>query len=331
MHLCPELEISIPVGKDSMSMKMAWKNDAKEVKEVTAPLSLVVSAFAPVSDFTNTWTPTLVRPSSNSPAEDTTIFFVDLALGYRALGGSALAQVFGQVGSTCPDVRDTQLLKDFSDALQQLHESGVVLAYHDRSDGGLFTTLVEMSFAGRCGLEIMLDTFCPSTSTSDIMEALFNEELGAVFQVRKSDEINFIRCFATCGPPSGLIKKIGRVPPAPKQDITMYHGAMRVYRGNRVALQERWASTSYHLQHLRDNPACAEAEFASIANTSDPGLSYNLTYNPAANILPFRASLSRIFPSQKPRVAILREQGVVRILELLLALCVSSIKLRDIS
>ena len=118
-----------------MSMKMTWKNDTKETKEVTAPLTLVISAFAPVTDITNTWTPALFRPTSSSPSEETTIFFVDLALGCKALGGSALAQVFGQVGSTCPDIRDTQLLKDFSDALQQLHESGVVLAYHDRSDG----------------------------------------------------------------------------------------------------------------------------------------------------------------------------------------------------
>ena len=167
-----------------------------------------------------------------------------------------------------------------------------------------------MAFAGRCGLEIMLDTLCPSSSTPDIMEALWNEELGAVFQVRKRDEINFIRCFATCGPPSGLIKKIGRVPPAPKQDITMYHGATLVYRGKRAALQQRWSSTSYHIQRLRDNPVCAEEEYSSITQDADSGLSYNLTFNPAANILPFRSSLSRLFPSQKPRVAILREQGV---------------------
>ena len=308
MELCPELGISIPVGKDSMSMKMAWTNDWKQAKEVTAPLSLVISAFAPVLDITNTWTPALYRPS---PGEETTVFFVDLALGQKALGGSALAQVYGQIGSVCPDVRDTQLLKDFSDALQQLHESGIVLAYHDRSDGGLFTTLVEMMFAGHAGLEIMLDTLCPSASDAHIIETLFNEELGAVFQVRKSDEINFIRCFATCGPPSGLINKIGRVPSASKQDLTIYHGAKLVYRGQRTLLQSRWASTSYMMQRLRDNPDCADEEFQAIEDLSDPGLSYNLTYSPAANILPFTSSLSsRFFPSQKPRVAILREQGV---------------------
>ena len=140
MRLLPELGISIPVGKDSMSMKMAWTDASNERKEVIAPLSLVISAFAPVSNIVNTWTPSFVRPSSSSP-EETVVFFVDLALGKKALGGSALAQVFGQVGCNCPDLRDVQLLKDFSDAVEQLHESGIVLAYHDRSDGGLFTTL----------------------------------------------------------------------------------------------------------------------------------------------------------------------------------------------
>ncbi|KAL8785899.1 MAG: hypothetical protein Q9195_008444 [Heterodermia aff. obscurata] len=309
MELCPELGISIPVGKDSMSMKMGWTDASKETKEVTAPLSLIISAFAPVSDITNTWTPTLYRPS---PGEETTLFFVDLALGHRALGGSALAQVFGQVSSTCPDVRDVQLLKDYSDALQQLHESGIVLAYHDRSDGGLFTTLAEMMFAGHAGVEIMLDTICPSNSTPDIISTLFNEELGAVFQVHKRDEINFIRCFATCGPPSGLLNKIGRVPPASKQNLTIYHRATLIHRAPRTSLQARWSSTSYHMQRLRDNPSCADSEFAAITSSpSDPGLSYNLTYNPATNILPLTTSLSSlIFPRQKPRVAILRDQGV---------------------
>lgn len=309
MELCPELGISIPVGKDSMSMKMSWTEaSTKEAKEVTAPLSLVISAFAPVSDIANTWTPALYRPS---PGEETTLFFVDLGLENRELGGSALAQVFGQVGSKCPDVRDTQLLRDFSDALQQLHESGIVLAYHDRSDGGLFTTLVEMMFAGHAGLEIMLDTICPSSASHDIIRTLFNEELGAVFQVRKSDEMNFIRCFATCGPPSGLIKKVGRVPSESKQDITFYHGATLIYRAHRTSLQSRWSMTSYMMQRLRDNPACADEEFAAVDDISDPGLSYNLTFSPSANILPFTSSLSsRLFPSQKPRVAVLREQGV---------------------
>lgn len=200
MGLCPELGISIPVGKDSMSMKMGWTDSATaETKEVTAPLSLVITAFAPVADTRNTWTPALRRPEEDGIGE-TILLFVDLA-ERKAMGGSAIAQVFGQIGDEAPDVRDVQLLKDYFDAIEQLHESGIVLAYHDISDGGLFTCLVEMAIAGRCGMNVMLDSMCKSTDTSDIIPTLFSEELGAIFQVRKSDEINFHRCFATCGPP----------------------------------------------------------------------------------------------------------------------------------
>jgi phosphoribosylformylglycinamidine synthase len=310
MQLCPELGISIPVGKDSMSMKMKWTDEnSKNAKEVTAPLSLVISAFALVGNLHKTWTPAL----QNAPdgQHQTMLLFVDLSEGYKALGGSSLAQVFGQVGDTAPDVRNVQRLKDYYDALQQLQESGIVLAYHDRSDGGLFTTLVEMMFAGRCGLEIMLDSLCQTSKIKDVIETLFNEELGAVFQIRQSDEMNFHRCFATCGPPDGLIKKIGRVSPHGKQDLAIYHGSTLVYRSSRVALQQRWASTSHQMQRMRDNPDCADAEFTSIADSSDLGLSYNLTFNPSANILPLSVSLSRRMSfTNKPRVAILREEGV---------------------
>ncbi|KAL8822895.1 MAG: hypothetical protein Q9191_006377, partial [Dirinaria sp. TL-2023a] len=311
MDLCPELGISIPVGKDSMSMKMKWTDESsKEVKEVTSPLSVIISAFAPVADIEKTWTPALRRREDDG-GQESVLLFVDLAAGRKALGGSALAQVFGQVGDTAPDVRDIQLLKDYYDALEQLHDSGIVLAYHDRSDGGLFTTLVEMMFAGRCGISIMLDTICASSRTPDIIGTLFNEELGAVFQVRKSDVINFNRCFATCGPPDFLIKKIGTISPTPKQDLTLYHGATLVYRAPRAQLQQRWASISYHMQRLRDNPSCADSEFASILDSTDPGLSYNLTFNPREDILPFASSLTtRLSLTSKPRVAILREQGV---------------------
>ena len=310
MGLCPELGISIPVGKDSMSMKMRWTDKkGREAKEVVAPLSLVISAFAPVAHIQNTWTPTL------SPAETDTknsiLLLVDLSEGHKALGGSALTQVFDRIGDIAPDVRNVQRLKDYFDALQQLRESGIVLAYHDRSDGGLFTTLVEMMFAGRCGIEVMLDGLCKSSDVRDLIETLFTEELGAVFQVRQSDELNFHRCFATCGPPEGLIKKIGRVSSRAKQDIAMYHGATLVYRASRTSLQQRWASTSHQMQRLRDNPQCADDEHAAILDTSDPGLSYNLTYDPSVNILPFAASLTRrLSLTSKPRVAILREQGV---------------------
>ena len=309
MEMCPTLGISIPVGKDSMSMKMKWTDQAsKKAREVTAPMSLVISAFAPVANINKTWTPTLRRLED---VGETVLLFVDLAEGRKALGGSALAQVFGQVGNEAPDVHDIGLMKDLFDALQQLQESGIVLAYHDRSDGGIFTTLVEMMFAGRCGLELMLDGLCGSSEPKDINETLFNEELGAVFQVRRKDEIEFHRCFATCGPPPGLIKKIGRVPSASKQELTIHHGPKLVYRAFRAALQQRWSSTSYQMQCLRDNPYCAATEYDLITDSSNPGLSYHLTFNPVANILPFKATLTAALPLMaKPRVAILREQGV---------------------
>ncbi|MCJ1382840.1 hypothetical protein MMC17_005953 [Xylographa soralifera] len=309
MDLCPKLGICIPVGKDSMSMKMKWtESESEESKEVTAPLSLVISAFAPVTDYNRTWTPTLRRLED---VGETILLFVDLAERRKALGGSALAQVFGQIGDLAPDLHSAQLLKDFFDAREQLQESGIVLAYHDRSDGGLFTALAEMMFAGRCGLEIMLDGLCRSSESRDLIETLFNEELGAVFQVRKKDETEFRRAFATCGPPHGLITKIGCVTSASKQVLTIRLGANVVHQASRSSLQQRWSSTSYHMQKLRDNPICADTEYESILDSSDPGLSYNLTYDPSAHILPFASTLlSSLSLTSKPRVAILREQGV---------------------
>lgn len=288
-------------------MKMKWTDEAtKESKEVTAPMSLVISSFAPVGDFRKTWTPAL---RSVEDVGDTVLMFVDLSFGRKTLGGSALAQVFNQVGDECPDLRDVEIFRDFFDATQQLQEAGIVLAYHDRSDGGLFTTLAEMMFAGRCGVEIMLDNICPTNSTQDLVSTLFTEELGAVFQVRKEHEIQFRSCFATCGPPAGLIHKIGRVSERPKQNLAIYYKASLVYRNNRASLQQTWATTSYHMQKIRDNAACAEQEFSNILDDTDPGLSWNPTFDPKDRAMPLLTSLKSPF-SNKPRVAILREQGV---------------------
>ncbi|KAI1917967.1 phosphoribosylformylglycinamidine synthase [Ophidiomyces ophidiicola] len=309
MELCPKLGISIPVGKDSMSMKMKWNDQSSgETCEVTAPLSLVISSFAPVSDIRHTWTPAL---RSFEDVGETILLFVNLS-GRKALGGSALAQVFGQVGNECPDIHDIQLFKDFFDATQQLQEAGIVLAYHDRSDGGLFTTLAEMMFAGRCGVQIMLDDICPSTAVNDVLENLFNEELGAVFQVRKKDEGVFRSCFATCGPPPGLIFRIGRVAEKSKQSMAIYHGATLIYRNSRGELQQAWSSTSYHMQKIRDHPAMAEQEYENILDDNDTGLSYDLTFDPKDPAIPLLSSISARFSpfAAKPKVAILREQGV---------------------
>jgi phosphoribosylformylglycinamidine synthase len=307
MELCPELKIAIPVGKDSTSMKASWKDkETKEAKSVTAPMSVIITAVTMVRDVRKTWTPQLRRYED---VGETVLMFVDLAKGHRAMGGSALAQAFGQVGNEAPDVRNTQLLADFFDALNQLHDSGVVLAYHDRSDGGLLTTVAEMMFAGRCGASISLDELSKTGSTGDLLDALFNEELGAVFQIRKKDEINFKRCFATCGPPPGLIKKFGVVPPKTKQTLTVSYGARPVATLDRVEIQQWWSRTSYAMQRQRDNPACADAEYNTIADSADPGISFRLKYSPSENIMPLGASLGSLV-KKVPRVAILREVGV---------------------
>nr|POE87310.1 phosphoribosylformylglycinamidine synthase [Quercus suber] len=296
MDLCPELGISIPVGKDSMSMKTKW-----EGKEVTAPLSLVITAFAPVNNLSSTWTPALRRFED---VGETLLLFVDLAHGEKALGGSALAQVFGQVGDRCPDVRDVEDIKDFYHAVEQLHESDIVLAYHDRSDGGLFTTVAEMAFAGRCGLDVMLDNITKSGRTQDLVDTLFNEELGAVFQIRKKDENEFRGVFAPLRPIT-----IGTVPKIAKQDLSIHYGADCIYRSARKDLQQKWSATSWAMQRLRDNPGCADAEKENINDDKDPGLQFKLTFKPQENIMSYTASLTAPLRT-KPRVAILREQGV---------------------
>lgn len=307
MELCPELGIVIPVGKDSTSMAASWTDPiSKKPKKVTSPMTVVISAFAPVANIRKTWTPALKRLEG---VGETVLLYVDLAEGRKALGGSALAQAYGQLGNEAPDVRNVDLIKDYYDAIWQLHQEGIVLAYHDRSDGGLITTIAEMMFAGRCGVELMLDRIAKSSALSDMLETLFNEELGAVFQVRKSDEINFSRCFATCGPPKGLITKIGVVPVSSKQRLSIRYGQGYVLNLERSQLQEWWSSTSHQMQRLRDNAACADEEFSNIADDQDPGLSFKLKFDPKENILPLKTSLASNF-KKLPRVAILREQGV---------------------
>jgi phosphoribosylformylglycinamidine synthase len=306
MELCPQLGISIPVGKDSTSMKASWK-EGETRKSVTAPVSVVISAFSLVEDIRRTWTPQLRRVEE---VGETILLFVDLAKGRKTMGGSAFAQSLGAIGDEAPDVRDVDLLKDYFDALAQLHESGIVLAYHDRSDGGLITTVAEMMFAGRCGATLALDNVSKSNGLADMTEALFNEELGAVFQVRKHDEINFKRCFATCGPPAGLITNIGYVQPTANQSLTIRYGEGATFATlGRAEMQQWWTKTSYEMQKLRDDPSCASSEYAAIADSNDPGISYNLTFSPAENIVPLTASITGFF-GKMPRVAILREQGV---------------------
>lgn len=295
--LCPKLGVSIPVGKDSMSMKMKW-NDAGQAKEVTAPLSLVVTAFAPVSDVGLTWTPELKRDAG-------TLVFVDLAGGRKAMGGSAVAQVFGQVGNEAPDVRDVDAIKSFFAFCSEARSLGFVRAYHDRSDGGLFTTLVEMAFAGRVGIDVELKDVSKSGNIGDIVEALFNEELGAVFQVENGFLDAFEHTLLQHKIGREDIKVIGQVKAPTDQSITFKYSGDVVYTASRGFLQQTWSSTSHAIQRLRDNPTCADQEFASILDDDDPGLSYHFP-SPSST----STTLSTILLSSRPRVAILREQGV---------------------
>ncbi|KAI1314204.1 CobB/CobQ-like glutamine amidotransferase domain-containing protein [Xylaria venustula] len=307
MDLCPKLGVAIPVGKDSTSMKASWKDkETGEAKSVTAPVTVAISAFSLVEDVRNTWTPQLRRVED---VGESVLIFVDLARGFKAMGGSALAQSLGQLGNEAPDVRDTDLITDYFDAVSQLHEEGFVLAYHDRSDGGLLTTVAEMIFAGRAAAEIYIDELVPSDSESNVLDALFNEELGAVFQVRKSDEARFRRCFATCGPPPGLIKKIGFTRSTTQQSLTVRYRGKPLVNLDRAEMQQWWSNTSFQMQKARDNPECAEQEYAAISDDKDPGLSFNLRFNPVDDGLSVFASLKGLVAS-RPRVAILREQGV---------------------
>lgn len=297
MELCPELGVSIPVGKDSMSMKMKWAEN-----EVTAPVSLVVTAFAAVEDVGKTWTPQIIRDSE--VGEPTYLVFVDLAGGKQALGGSAVAQVFGQVGNEAPTVRDVQQLKSFFSALKVLRDEDLVLAYHDRSDGGLFTTISEMAFAGRVGVHIYLADLIENTPTTEqLISTLFNEELGAVFQIRSSDFPRFKEILTTTstGIPESSIHLIAMQNNTPTQLIEILHSATKLFSSPRSTLQQTWTSTSHAMQRLRDNPSCADSEYESIVYNTDPGLTYNLTFSPNETLLT---------SPTRPRVAILREQGI---------------------
>ncbi|KAH9973938.1 phosphoribosylformylglycinamidine synthase [Russula compacta] len=297
MELCPALGVGIPVGKDSMSMAMRWRDgESGEERAVTAPLSLIVTAFAGVEDVGSTWTPQL-RTDVDGP---TVLLYFDLAHGKRRLGGSALAQVFRQIGSEIPDVEDPQLLKAFFNACQAVRQNdpGLVLAYHDRSDGGLFTTVAEMAFAGRVGVEINLDALnCPDGP----IEALFNEELGAVMQVQGSQISRLMEVFIAYGFESTSIHAIGKVlSGSQEQTVTVVHGGNILFSSTRAVLQQLWAETSFQMQSLRDDPDCAAEEFALIADETHTGLSYSLTFTHSPSRSLFR----------RPKVAILREQGV---------------------
>ncbi|GAB6068435.1 phosphoribosylformylglycinamidine synthase [Methylothermus subterraneus] len=293
LELCPALGLAIPVGKDSLSMQTIWR-DAQGEKTVTAPVSLIVSAFARVSDVRRTLTPQLRRDAA------TVLLLIDLGQGQNRLGGSVLAQVYGGLEikgqNAVPDLDDPKRFKAFFETIQELNRQGLVLAYHDRSDGGLLACLCEMAFAGRCGLEIDLTPLGDNP-----LAALFCEELGAVIQVRLDDLPQVQAQLAQAG--LGHLSHVLGAPAAEHQ-VRFHHRGKTLFSAPRARLQQLWAEVSFRMQALRDNPDCAREEFEAIADDADPGLHAVLSFDPQEDVgAPFIATA-------RPRVAILREQGV---------------------
>ena len=325
MELCPELGISIPVGKDSLSMKTVW-NEAKqegreemvEVKEVTSPLSLIVSAFAKVMDVRSTLTPQLRVDEG-----ETELILIDLGAGKNRLGGSALAQVYKQVGDAAPDIEGpegSRKLKGFFAAIQRMNREGRILAYHDRSDGGLFAALCEMVFAGRTGVTVNLDQLCFDALSNDIdgyelrpellngrfreriASVLFNEELGAVIQIRTAHRAEVLSILSHEGlrETSFVIGSLNDM-----DEIRFLRNNRPVLAEKRTDLHRAWSETTYNMQKRRDNPECAQQEYDRILDTGDPGLHAQVSFDLIDDV-----SLPFIVQREKPRIAILREQGV---------------------
>ncbi|MEX2242077.1 MAG: phosphoribosylformylglycinamidine synthase [Burkholderiales bacterium] len=307
IDLCPQLGISIPVGKDSLSMRTAWDG-----KEVVAPVSLVVSAFAPVEDARGALTPRL-----RTDAGDTELVLVDLGQGRNRLGGSILAQVYSKFGTQVPDLDEPKLLKGFFAAIQKLSQDGLIIAYHDRSDGGLFATVCEMAFAGHCGVTVNLDAVAFDALTEDVdgfrknaeeqlrgrvhdqvVKCLFAEELGAVLQVKAANRAKVMDALRGAGL-GGVSHIIGTL--NDRDEIRFTRSAKPLFAEKRVDLQRAWSETTYLMRKLRDNPECAQEEYDRILDVGDPGLSIALTFDP-----------KEVFVNTgvAPRVAILREQGV---------------------
>jgi phosphoribosylformylglycinamidine synthase len=291
MELCPQLDISIPVGKDSLSMQTVWQ-DGNTQQRTVSPVSLVITGFARVSDVRRTLTPQLKLDRGDSQ-----LWLVDLGAGRDRLGGSALTQVFNRSGGVPPDLDDAKRLKGLFELVQEANASGLLLAYHDRSDGGAITTLLEMAFAGHCGLEIHLDGWAEAT-----LRSLFNEELGAVMQVAEANREAFEALLVKHGL-AGMTHRIGR--PKEKLGIKLFLAGDTLFKWNWVTLYKAWNETSHAMQRLRDNPQSADAELEFRLDDSDPGITPKLTFNPAEDV-----AASLIGSGARPRIAVLREQGV---------------------
>ncbi|MBX9871025.1 MAG: phosphoribosylformylglycinamidine synthase [Burkholderiaceae bacterium] len=324
MELCPALGISIPVGKDSLSMRTQWQ-DGGEKKKVTSPVSLIVSAFATLGDVRGTLTPQLDNQA------DTTLLLVDLGRGKNRMAGSILAQTLGQTGDTVPDLDDAQDLVKLVNAVNALRAQGRLLAYHDRSDGGLLAAVAEMAFAGHVGVALNVDLLVTegdgiSDSRMDTgdsknwasqvsarrdeltLKALFNEELGVVLQVRSEDRDAVLAVLREHGL-SKFSHVIGKTRPA-GDAITAGVGELQVWRDAKAVftaplsdLHQVWDSVSWKICQQRDNTVCADQEHAAAGASSDPGLHVHLTFDPAQGLAP-------ALLQNRPRVAVLREQGV---------------------
>ncbi|PAS03050.1 phosphoribosylformylglycinamidine synthase [Vibrio cholerae] len=290
-ELCPALGITIPVGKDSMSMKTKWQENGEQ-KEVTSPLSLIITAFARVEDIRKTVTPQL-----RTDLGETSLILIDLGNGQNRLGATALAQVYKQLGDKPADVDNAAQLKGFFDAVQTLVRNDKLVAYHDKGDGGLLVTLAEMAFAGHCGIKANIETL-----GDDALAALFNEELGAVVQV-KNDELNAVLATLAAHGLEACAHVIGEVEASDRLLITC--GEEVLIERSRTELRTIWAEMTHKMQALRDNSACADQEFAAKQDNRDPGLNAKLTYDVQADV-----AAPYIAKGVRPKMAILREQGV---------------------
>jgi phosphoribosylformylglycinamidine synthase len=346
MELCPALGISIPVGKDSLSMRTQWQADG-QARKVTSPVSLVVTAFATLADVRGTFTPQL-----DAQTDDTTLVLVDLGKGRHRMGGSILAQTLNQPGGDVPDLDDPQDLVNLVNAVNHLRAQGQVLAYHDRSDGGLLAAVAEMAFAGHVGVSLNVDLLVTegdgiSDSRMDTgdaknwagqvgarraeltLKALFSEELGAVLQVRTADRNAVMQTLREHGL-SAHSHFVGKTRPA-SSTIAMGKGQLQVWRDTKCVftaslfdLHQVWDSVSWKINQERDNPACADAEHAAAGEPTDPGLHVALTFDPADNVA------APYVHSARPKVAILREQGVNSHVEMAYAFHAAGFEAHDV-
>ncbi|KAK5667244.1 phosphoribosylformylglycinamidine synthase [Batrachochytrium dendrobatidis] len=337
LDICPKLGLTVPVGKDSMSMKTKWTDMSDSEKPVehavTSPLSVIITAYGPVTDARLTLTPQLKTNQGN-----TILVLIDLACGKKRLGGSCLAQVYNQIGKECPDVEDASMLASFWKLMQAGRSvtNPLFLAYHDRSDGGLFATIMEMCFAGHVGATIDLQSYIKATVQGDTtaahnaaVAALYNEELGAVVQIKATDYAQLHALATTHGFPVEHLHKIGTVDTTSPQQMISFHtctpksNSKPILSGSRVHFHRQWQATSFRMQSRRDNPVCAQSEYDSLLDVSDPGLHLSLTYpvskpctSSPGKIESLKTSLCKSVVDTRPRVVVLREQGVNSHMEL---------------